>query len=317
MPRATHIPSHLRGRPVTTREAADHGVGRGTLAGPSWTPLFRGVSVTADTVIDAAMWLRAALLVLPAGTVVSHSGAMRLYGLEPRPGRHLRWELSTNRAAVTEHKEIILHRRQRLLRSVLVQGLPATGPERTFVDCALPLSFVELVQLGDHLVHRGFTTIDRLVEFAHTQHLHGVLLARRTVAYVRDRVESPMETLVRLMLVTARLPQPDCNVDIRDAGGRFLARGDLVYLAWKVLVEYDGWQHERDAAQRAHDTRRREKLEAAGWRVVVISVGDLAAPRKIPERVHAALTARGYDGSRPVMSIIWDKRFPTFEGKYR
>lgn len=313
MPRLHEVPTALRGTPVTTREAALLGIGRGALAGPSWRQLFRGVFVTADTEVDVLMWLRAALRVLPAGSVVSHTSAMRLYGLHPRAGRHTRWEFSTNRSVPTRLKEVRLHRRERLLHADLVRGLPTTGPERTFVDCALPLSFVELVQLGDHLVHGGLTTVDRLVEFAHTQHLHGVLRARRAVRFVRRGVESPLETTVRLMLVMARLPEPECNAVILDRVGAFLARGDLVYRSRRILIEYDGWHHERDAEQRVKDIGRRERLEAEGWRVIVVTVGDLASPRDIVRRVHQALTSRGYEGPSPVMSTMWDTWFPTYK----
>lgn len=311
MSRVHQPPAALRGVPVTTREAMHHGIGRGSLAGPAWRQLFRGVFVTADTEIDVLMWLRAALQVLPPGTVVSHTSAMRVYGLHPRAGRHQRWEFSTNRSAPTRLTDVLLHRRGRRLHADLVEGLPTTGPERTFVDCALPLSFVELVQLGDHLVHTGRTTVDRLVEFAHTQHLHGVLRARRTVRFVRCGVESPLETTVRLMLVLARLPEPECNAVILDRFGDFLARGDLVYRRHKVLVEYDGWQHERDAGQRVKDIGRRERLEADGWRIIVVTVGDLSNPREIVRRVHTALAARDHTTPQPVMSTMWNTWFPT------
>lgn len=311
MSRIHQPPAALRGTPVTTREAAHHGVGRGSLAGPGWQQLFRGVFVTADTEVDVLMWLRAALRVLPPGTIISHTSAMRLYGLHPRTGRHSGWEFSTNGSVPTRLKDVRLHRRQRLLRPDCVDDLPVTGPERTFVDCALPLSFVELVQLGDHLVHTGRTTVDRLVEFALTQHLHGVRRARRTVAFVRSGVESPLETTVRLMLVLARLPEPECNAVILDRLGGFLARGDLVYRDHQILVEYDGWHHERDAGQRVRDISRRERLEADGWRVIVVTAGDLSHPREIVGRVHRALTSRGYTGPSPVMSTMWTAWFPT------
>src|SRR5690606_39105564 len=125
--------------------------------------------------------------------------------------------------------------------------------------------------------------------------------------FVRARVESPRETAVRLLLIFARLPEPETNLDIVDAVGRFIARGDLVYPAFKVLVEYDGWHHERDARQRQRDHERREQLEAAGWRVIVITTKDFESPHLIPLRVHAALRDRGYTGPRPVMSTMWPR----------
>ena len=118
-----------------------------------------------------------------------------------------------------------------------------------------------------------------------------------------------METLLRLMLVFARLPEPQVNVDVLDERGRFVARVDLLYPRWKVVVEYDGRHHETDRAQWARDRRRREALEALGYRIIVVAAADLAAPRQVPWRVHAALVARGYTGPRPVTSVQWLRWF--------
>ena len=84
-------------------------------------------------------------------------------------------------------------------------------------------------------------------------------------------------------------------------------RGDLVYETNKVLVEYDGWHHERDARQRQRDRKRREQLEAAGWRVIVVTSQDLNSPSLIPLRVHAALRDHGYRGPRPFTNAMWHR----------
>jgi hypothetical protein len=144
-----------------------------------------------------------------------------------------------------------------------------------------------------------------LTAYATARHLHGVKRARRLLRHVRERVESPAETLVRLLLVWSYLPAPECNVDIVDAEGRFVARGDLVLHRWRVVVEYDGWYHERDGQQRQRDVLRRERLEALGWRVIVVTAEDLKRPESIPWRVHTALTQAGYRGGPPRTSIMW------------
>jgi hypothetical protein len=279
------------------------------LAGSRFRQLFRGVWISADVEITFRLLLSAALLALPQDVVVSHTSAMRLYGLEPRTGRHPHLEFSTTRSHVTRHLGIVLHRRQRRISTIDVDGLTVTAPERTFVDCAGRLTFVELVQLGDWLIHTGRTSFDALVAYALDRHLHGVRRARRAVAYVRDNVESPMETIIRLMLVFARLPEPACNVALLDDDGHFLGRGDLVLARWKVLVEYDGWHHERSAAQRQQDIRRRERIEAAGWIVIVMTSADLGRAYEIPWRVHRAIATRGYAGRPPRMNVMWHRWF--------
>ena len=118
-----------------------------------------------------------------------------------------------------------------------------------------------------------------------------------------------METLIRLMLVFARLPEPECNHEILDARERFVARCDLVYRRWRVIVEYDGAWHERSKKQRARDRTRREDLERLGWTVVVVLEDDLRSPKAIVWRVYVALRDKGYDGARPLFNAMWTRWF--------
>ncbi len=312
MPRRVDIPEELAVRPFTASAARAAGLGRGVLGGPRVRRLFRGVYIAADVSLSLAIWLEAVLLVLPDDTIVSHSSAMQLRGFTPDGPAPL--ELSTNSGLVTEHEGIVLHRRGGRLVAETIAGLPVTCPDRTFVDCAHRRPIVEVIQLGDLLVRTGQTTVDRLRHYANTRHLHGVRRARRLLRYVRQGAESPRETVVRLMVVWSGLPEPECNADIVDADGNFVARGDLVLHRWLVVVEYDGWYHERDGHQRQRDVLRRERLEAQGWRVVVITARDLRHPESVPSRVHGALVRAGYRGPAPRLSMMWRRWFHrTFE----
>ncbi len=169
------------------------------------------------------------------------------------------------------------------------------------------LGLRRLVRAGDALVRAGLTTPARLVAYADEHHLDGVVRAREAARMVRPRVDSPRETDVRLLLVAAGLPEPETNVDLLDERGRWVARGDLVLTAWQVVVEHDGWVHERNAVQRQRDHLRRERIQAAGWTLVVVTVEDFARPATIVWRVHAALVARGYRGPRPSFGSIWSR----------
>jgi hypothetical protein len=319
MTAAHPVPEHLRHRPFTTREALSSGLTAQSLRGARFRQVFRGVHVCADLEMSLHTRLAAALMVLPAGTVVSHLSAMRLLGFDGARQRP-EIELSTRSTAVSTLRGVRLHRRQALIHAEQRDGLLVTTAERTFVDCALSLSFVQLVMFGDGLVHQGLASPPSLRRFADDHHLHGVLRARRASRWVVAGSESPRETMLRLMLAFARLPFPLCNHDIVDGDGRFLARGDLVFVRWKVLVEYDGRHHETDPQQWRSDRGRRERLEAEGWRVIVIAAADLEDPAAVPWRVHAALVQRGYVGPAPVLSDQWRRWFahpgdsPTFEG---
>jgi hypothetical protein len=118
-----------------------------------------------------------------------------------------------------------------------------------------------------------------------------------------------METVVRLTLGFSGLPWPELNVNLHDFAGRFVARADMPFAAYRVIVEYDGIQHERDPKQRQRDREPREQLEALGFRLIVINAEDLRHPREIPLRVFAALKARGYAGNPPRLGAAWGRMF--------
>jgi very-short-patch-repair endonuclease len=78
------------------------------------------------------------------------------------------------------------------------------------------------------------------------------------------------------------LPVPEVNVEVFDPTGRFLARADLYFRLARLLVEYDGDQHRRDAGQFAHDVRRLSDLAAHGYLVLRFTSADHFGQ---PERV--------------------------------
>lgn len=307
MTAARSIPDSLRHRPFSTRQALDLGLSESCLRGRRFRRLFRGVYVVASVEMTLVLWVMAGLLALPADAIASHLTALRIYGLDV--GRDSSLHFSTNGATYSRLKGVVTHRRRGRMTPNFDREVPLTGPDRTLVDIATKVSLVELIQAADWMIHQKLTTLEALTEYAMARHLDGVLRMRRALAYVREGAESPMETLIRLMIVFSRLPEPKCNKKILDASGRSLARGDLIYFRWKVLVEYDGIHHERDPRQRQKDRERRETLEANGWRVIVITAEDLRDKGKIVWRVFVALKARGYAGAPPHTNAMWTKWF--------
>lgn len=296
-------------RPFTRREALAAGVTDAQLRGQQYVRLFHGVYVFRSVTLSLTVWLRAALLVLPRDTVVSHVTALHLYGLaigEPWP-----LHLSTRSTTHSRQKKLMIHQRLSPISDSTLRGIPVTAPNRTLVDIATKVSLVDLVTAAEWMIHRRLTTLESVAAYAVDRHLDGVRKLRSVLGLLRDNVESPRETVLRLMIVFARLPEPRCNVEIFGSLGRFLARGDLVYVELKIVVEYDGWYHERDASQRRYDIRRRESIEAEGWRVIIVTSDDMDTPRQLVNRIHAALVERGWIGRPPQFSTTWSTWFPT------
>lgn len=292
MPAPTPLPSALGGRIFSVAEAEAFGLSRRVLQGRRIAMVSPGYYRYADGDQTFEMAVHAALRMLPGDAALSHVSNLRWRGFDIRPPFPLHF--GTARPLRSFREGIVLHRYHRALHPTMLRDVPLLGADRTFVDCATMLSIPELIRVGDWLVAAGHTDLPTLRGFVVGSHLDGVQRARRAAEFVREAVESPRETDVRVALMRSGLPEPEINTNILDAFGTFLGRGDMVYRQWKVLVEYDGWQHERDATQRQHDHLRREALEADGWRVIVVTIGDMQRPELIAARVRRALIARGY-----------------------
>jgi hypothetical protein len=83
------------------------------------------------------------------------------------------------------------------------------------------------------------------------------------VALVRERVDSPMESRLRMLIVLAGLPEPRVNVTYGEEDGLVLRRYDLSWPEVRVIVEYDGRHHVERVEQWESDLERREAIDDA------------------------------------------------------
>lgn len=86
-----------------------------------------------------------------------------------------------------------------------------------------------------------------------------------------------METILRLAIIRAGLPEPLVNYQILTGEGEVVAHGDLVYPQARVVIEYDGDHHRTDARQYHLDVDRLWKIQSLGWKVVRINSTHLAS----------------------------------------
>ncbi|WP_424463422.1 endonuclease domain-containing protein [Pseudoclavibacter helvolus] len=101
----------------------------------------------------------------------------------------------------------------------------------------------------------------------------GATRMRAAIPQIRQGVESPMETLTRLVIVDAGFPEPLVGYRVH-AGQVFIGRVDLAYPELKIAVEYDGEYH-WDPEQAKKDVARINRLQEAGWLVIRITIDDL------------------------------------------
>ena len=82
------------------------------------------------------------------------------------------------------------------------------------------------------------------------------------------------ESLLRLAIADAGLPQPELQVPLR-AGDARSPSADFAYRHRRLAIQYDGGHHLGDA-QILSDRRRDKAFESAGWTVLVFDKSDLA-----------------------------------------
>lgn len=119
---------------------------------------------------------------------------------------------------------------------------------------------------------------------------------RQVARLVRDGSQSPMESLTRLLLLEAGLPEPELNADIYDRAGGHLARADLLYRVQRVIPEFDGDQHRTSRAQHTRDRERLKALRNEGYEVVqadLRTLTDACAGQEFVAEVERALVQRG------------------------
>ena len=151
----------------------------------------------------------------------------------------------------------------------------------------------DLVAAGDRLLAgRPGMRVDVRNQLSLRPGGRGTAVAERAVVLLDGRAESPQESRLRVLMHLAGLPDPVAQHEVRDRCGRLVARLDLAYPSARLAVEYDG-DHHRDRGQWRQDLVRRERLEAQGWRVVVVVGADLLGdPASVVARVRAALAQR-------------------------
>src|SRR5687767_13651415 len=240
--------------PFTTAEAYAAGLTNGILRGPSVRRLFAGVYVTAEVERCEHVLVAAALKVVPQAVVVGVT-ALHLHGIDVGPPTPL-YLVSTNPHPV----------RRAGLNVARVRALPPRKgsmavAEHAFASAATQLNLLDLVTAGDWLLRLDRCHLPALLAYVSSFTGRGAVAARRAAGLVRARVDSPRETVLRLSLVLAGLPTPDCNL-VMGTHDHPIGRVDLVFKEFGVLIEYDGDQHRTDRWQWNVDIGRYEEFTA-------------------------------------------------------
>ncbi|WP_209020559.1 DUF559 domain-containing protein [Nocardioides sp. 1609] len=295
--------------PFTCAQLVAAGYSRRMVRQKRFAEIVPGVHVLSSAIGPTTL-IKAALLIHPADACASHGSAAVLLGLPvPDPGfAHVTVFRQKDRRYRREIKSHVTTRRRRI---VLAQGVRVTDPITTFIACAGQLGLVDLVVLGDALVRRCRTSPAQLVRACQVSTDYYRKRALAAALFVREGVDSPMETRLRMLIVLAGLPEPVVNHRTFWEDGSLRRRFDLYYPGIRLIVEYDGRQHASDTRQWQGDLDRREELDDEGYRILVVTAeGVFRSPGRTLERVRRQLVERGMDGV-PAIDATWREHFPS------
>lgn len=189
-----------------------------------------------------------------------------------------------------------------------VEGLRVADVVTAWALCAQWLDVDALVVLGDAIVRiprgdRGRplpeqqkATIDRLLRAALVPWRRGRSRLLAALEQIRVGSMSPLETEYRLVASRAALPEPELDVEIRDADGALIGICDVVYRGRRVIVEVEGRQHRTSDRQWNRDLDKYAALAAAGWTVVRVTSRHIRGrnPRAV-DLVRQALAGDPFD----------------------
>ncbi|OBB98211.1 hypothetical protein [Mycobacterium sp. 852002-40037_SCH5390672] len=173
----------------------------------------------------------------------------------------------------------------------VVDGMRVTTPARTALDLSRRCQRGAAVAAIDALVQATdlkMADVELLAERYRGR--RGMKNSRAALELVDDGAQSPKETWLRLLLITAGFPPPQTQIAVRNEWGWAEAYLDMGWKDIKVAVEYDGDHHRASRAQYVKDIRRLEMLERYGWIVVRVIAED--RPDDIIRRVREARASR-------------------------
>jgi hypothetical protein len=285
MKTAQPLPEDFQDRPFTVAEATLAGVSPKRLRHGSLRALGKGIRSPGPTA-DLPLTLRVRPFIeVNERCAASHLTALGLLGL---PGRRQKETtemyhvIRPEGAAHLNRPHVIVHRMKLYEDEITVlDGIPVTTPERTWLDMAEMLSVDELVAMGDSCVrvpraelegrampHCAIADLQRMI-YRH-KGKRGIRKAKEAIRLIRVGADSPQETLLRLAIVRAGLPEPELNVPIITEDGIRHHEPDLSYRRYRIGIEYEG-EHHGEELQIVRDIARSERYAELGWTEVRIS----------------------------------------------
>jgi very-short-patch-repair endonuclease len=160
----------------------------------------------------------------------------------------------------------------------VVDAIPITRPNRTFLDLGVVLTSSQLEEVLDEGLRRNLLDVtgiwrqlDQLGDRRPGANRVRNVLASQVGG--ERPAESVLETRFRQLLRRAGIPMPTPQFEIRSNGRT--ARVDFAYPDIGLAIELDGAAYHSSRRAQARDRNRENQLVALGWRILRFTWEDL------------------------------------------
>ena len=313
MGRRVPLPSELPpGVAFTVAQGRSSGVADGRMRGCDLDRPHHGVRARALDPTDLVDRCTALLPLMSSDQVFSHRTAAALLGM-PLPAEN----------GASDPLDVLTIGARRMRRPGVagrqtddadtpiasIAHLPVVAPARTWCHLAelgraARVDRRWLVAIGDHAISGARSARGRMPPLAEHADLaeavreHGSRRGAASLAWALPRlrrpVDSPRESLLRLILVAGGLPEPEVQFAVTTAQG--IRHADLGYRDARLLIEYQGDDHRTSRKRWLDDLTRRQLFEDAGYRVIELGAADLANEAALVARIRRALQGRFFGG---------------------
>lgn len=291
-------------RAFAIRQVEEVGLSRRTVNARAtregWPRPFRGSIVLPGPELSFETRVSAAILAIGGVVLAARQTAAYLYGL-------LREEPTTIELVVPYGRNYpdlgpgVRVLRSRTLRRIdrrVVDGIPATTPQRTICDLAAVLPVWRLRSVLIEAKQRRLTDVPQVLR--RTAGMRGTkgMPVLRMVARQVDAAgsDSTLAWRARQVLIQAGL-RPDRDEHPVTASNGVTVHIDVPFAAYRVGVEAEGLGPHTERVQFEKDLRRRNTLRLTDWLIIWLSWQRLDEdPDGFVEEVRAELIRRGWPG---------------------
>lgn len=296
------IPAKLAEGPFVRRSALDLGLTPKMLRGKRFERIHYEVYRVATGPMTYDERLEAARLALPKEARLTGISRIQELGLDFGPRLPIHFVVEGDHHLDLDG--VFLHRTKSF--APLVNG--EMSVEGAFISYCSLARVIDAIKVGDWLLGNDHMDLKRLIEVAGA-HLWraGAHEALFITNFLTTESRSLKESETAACLTFAGLPRPEFNLTL-DITEREVI-GDLVYVALRLVIEYEGRQHQEDREEYNKDIDRYKLLRDSSYRYMQITDERLKRPQRMVLLIHEEMCEAGYQGPPPTFGENWNSLF--------